>query len=259
MKKKYFFSIIILLIICCSIYPVQKNSLVDEYNLLLEELSNYLTIGYISKFDNEKISIGTIFRYGSSLFTNNENDFTVSDIGGLFIRVQEISSKKYFYTISERFFKSGNFLISENGKYILASEIINNNKNEIEMMLFKPASKAIINRYDKYFLFSEVIPVKGLIINKTVIISNVDLSGNLIRMYSILGKINKYKLKDYDLKKQLISMLIVIIMKSELEIVSNNNSNNLYEKLETESEYDFFLRQRKYYNYIKKYFNYLKI
>ena len=185
-----------------------QDSLLSEYDNLVEDLSNIKTFGYkgIIPFSSEKL----LFPYinGVQIWAGKKESYAIQGKG--FFKVYDKKNNKYYYTRFGQFYKDGDDYYTFDalegygyqliGKVIPVNEERNKNDENVQKIttstcdLAYPIDEAKFIRNGKYFSFSAVNILKDqILINGHVELSTVDVLKTLTRMLFILRKIEEDK------------------------------------------------------------------
>jgi hypothetical protein len=135
---------------------------IDQYNNLIHDLENYLTIGYIGRIRDK----GYPFPSYHCIFTDQKEHLLTAT--NRLIRINDSSKVKYTTSIIVK--EKNGVLIDENGK-MLDIRIIDENSEEILCYLYEP--KSSLKFIGKYYEVNDVSEVKGKITRGWLRVSNI--------------------------------------------------------------------------------------
>jgi flagellar basal-body rod protein FlgF len=275
---KYKFIILLLIIFCANLFS--EKLLLNEYNMLLEDLSNFDSAGYKAK-DFKKSENSYSMEQGLIIASKNALDFAIQGNG--FFKVRDTTSDKDYYTRNGSFtINNDGFLVTKEG-YRLSPEIQADNKKSDKILLenfkyllipvqkktvkynfeiFLPDDNSNIIRNGQYFTFDKTVNTNEYKIMKSFLeMSNCDCESTIIRMIYILNKIEKTNeskdIKMIEVKKEMLGKLLDYV---NLLIINTNIENGLSEikKLITKQEYQSNSNFEELKSTIKKFTPFLK-
>jgi hypothetical protein len=177
MKKVF---ILIILLFCFTLNANNEiDNLIKAYQISLNDMSNYLTIGYEANYaQDDEYPIPSHF----TLYTRNKNHLTSNK--HQFIRL--VNNQTYIYStcISIQFIDGK--MYDENNN-LVDLEIINETEKEILCYLYE--SENYYKRLGKYYNINKTKKVEGKLIKKWLQVSNVDLFYYATKQIEILKKV----------------------------------------------------------------------
>lgn len=213
------------------------NSILIEYDTLLEDLSNIKTFGYKGIIPNSTSELLFPYINGHNIVDGSQESFAIQGKG--FFKVYDKTNNKYYFTRCGMFFNiNGEYHIHDGTGFRLVSKINPVEKkiakeqddyykfNTSTCDLYYPANENEFTRQGKYFIFSDVKELKNqTLLNGYLELSTVDVLKTITRMLFILknieGKNGNYGISGIGTK--------IFILESLWKITLDRKANGMIE------------------------------